>query len=309
LDKGTYGDHIANYPEADLEIEADKYLKERSSGKDGQFQSYALLKEHINKIIVEYALDASPERFDRNAIQIAEMLSKTRRKRLSLLESMYMSIPDFYQYAKKQFEIGQETCIQLVPNTKSTYEFKEIDKKEGVTDSNSRKKLSLLIDEFVEYKISKKLWKSPKTIELNKLKLKYLSNVLECILKNESPYIDEFKREDALVFEAKFQQLPSNLTKIIGPASDVKLIISKIFSGEMKNVGSPISPITYNGYCDLLTGMFHWATLFKQGYIEAHPFIDLKLKNIKSNKRESTPKYSLRKSLNLDMLGNFLFQS
>ena len=52
--------------------------------------------------------------------------------------------------------------------------------------------------------------------------------------------------------------------------------------GEIAN-DDRMSARTYNGYCDLLTGMFNFATSPKFGYARHNYFIDLKVKVKKQN--------------------------
>ncbi len=268
IKKGTFGDHIAKYQEADLEIEAEEYLINRAIGKLPSFENYHLLDNYVKKITREYKLHTDPDTNERNADQIAEMLVKRRKKRLLVIESMYLSMPDMCKYAKIQFEENKNNNLYK----------KDLHPPKGILFSD-------IVKKFIDYKISKNIWSSPKTVTSNKLKLIYIENVLTCIAESDPLYINQLEQNHAICFEKYFSKFPSNLSKLVNAHKNIKETIKSIIGNELIISKNSMSAVTYNSYCDLLTGLLNWAKSPKQNLINDHPFIDIKIGNLSKNKR------------------------
>lgn len=274
MEHGTYGNHITNYPELPVEKEAIRFINLKSKKVAVDICSFDILKKYTNEIVENYKLNSEPDKLERNMVQVAEMLIKLRNKRLSLVESLYLSSPFLFEEYKKQIqdEINKEDVIAQSDDKQPINSLKTI----SDNDLNKGITLRMLIDKFIEYKKLKGLWGSPKTIDLNVQKLNYIYEFFVYIKGTDLIYLNDLNASDAINFEKYFSILPKNRTKKYPDATIKELI--EISNSKDFQIGQRISSVTYNSYVDLLSGMFNYAAQPKQNYIKNNCFIDLKVK-------------------------------
>ncbi|WP_035236465.1 site-specific integrase [Desulfobacter vibrioformis] len=288
MEYGTFGDHITNYPELSVEKEAAHYRNLLYKNEPVDIDSFPLLKQYTAKIVKECDLETDPDKQDRNTVQVAEMLKELKQNRIRLLEELYASTPSLFEQYKLQFEdditeSNPDNTLQLDAILKNLGRMGA-----GTTPhikGNSQPNVTFrqLIDRFVDYKTIKKIWGSPKTVEQNKQRLDYLHEFFEYVKnQNDIPLID-FGPDDANQFEKYFQLLPKNRTKKY-PNVTIQQLIKESLSGSIP-LNERISDTTYNGYVDLLSGIFNFAMEPRQDYIKKNVFVDLKIKKVSTIKR------------------------
>ncbi len=260
MEYGTYGDHVTNYPELSVEKEAQTYINLLQKNEPVNIDAFPLLKQYTAKIVKECNLGNDPDKHDRNLAQVAEMLLELKHNRLQLLDELCVSPSFSSEQHKNQFENNSP---------------EQLDDK-GIT-------LRQLIDKYIEYKTTKNIWSSPNTIQQRQQMLNYLHEFFEYLKNKKNIQLHELESNDADQFEKQFQMLPTNRTK---KYRDIKIkeLISKSESGLIPK-NDRISATTYNGYVDLLNGIFKFAMEPRQNFIKQNFFIDLKIKKPTNVKR------------------------
>ncbi len=287
MEHGSYGDHLTNYPELSVEKEAANYIILLSQNEPVDIGSFPLLKQYTAKIVEECNLESDPDKQNKNLAQVAEMLLELKHNRMQLLEELCISPSFLLEKYKNQFEnySPEQNYDNDVLVDARLQRVDKLAKDKSTSKNNKYKGITLrqLIDKYVDYKTAKKIWGSPKTIQQSKQRLDYLHEFFEFIKNKKNIQLHDFENGDAIQFEKYFQLLPKNRTKKY-PNLTIKELIIKSESCSIP-LNERISATTYNGYVDLLSGMFSFAMEPRQNFISQNVFIDLKIKNNTSTKR------------------------